>query len=105
PPRRPLLVREGLTQVSAWKALLAAGLGAPALLAQGVAITTEPFTFQDRMKWASVTAVSPKRMAGYAIASAISTASNAPPEYGPHWDGYGKRVGIRLSTGATGLFM
>jgi hypothetical protein len=44
-------------------------------------------------------------MAGYVISSAISTASNAPPEYGPHWDGYAKRVGLRMSTGATGTMM
>jgi hypothetical protein len=65
----------------------------------------EEFGFKERVEWASRTAVSPRRIAGYAISSAISTASNAPPEYGPHWDGYGKRVGIRMSTGATGLFM
>jgi hypothetical protein len=64
-----------------------------------------PFPFEDRMKWAAVTAVSPKRLAGYVVSSAIATATNDPPEYGPHWEGYGKRIGLRLSTGATGLFM
>jgi hypothetical protein len=68
-------------------------------------LAPEPFSFSKRLKWASRSAVGPSRLAGYAIASAISTAGNAPPEYGPHWDGYAKRVGLRLSTGATGLMM
>jgi hypothetical protein len=63
------------------------------------------FTFQQRMEWASRNAVSLRRVAGYAVSSAIATATNSPREYGPHWDGYGKRVGLRMSTGATGLFM
>lgn len=63
------------------------------------------FTFEQRLKWASVNAVSARRLAGYAISSAISTGTNSPSEYGPHWDGFGKRVGMRMSTGATGLMM
>lgn len=60
-------------------------------------------TFEDRMRWAAGNAVSPRRFAGNAISSALGTWANSPVEYGPHWDGYAKRVGLRLSTGATGL--
>ena len=65
----------------------------------------EPMSFPQRIEWAATTAVSPKRIAGYMISSGISTAMNSPHEYGPHWDGYGKRVGLRASTGATGLML
>src|SRR6185503_8822097 len=63
------------------------------------------FTLEKRVEWAAISAVSARRIAGYAISSGISTGSNSPHEYGPHWDGYGKRVGMRMSTGATGLMM
>jgi len=29
--------------------------------------------------------------------AALGTAANNPKEYGPHWEGFGKRYGIRLS--------
>ena len=32
-----------------------------------------------------------------AFTAAIQTAQNSPEEYGPHWDGYGKRFGLRLT--------
>jgi hypothetical protein len=70
-----------------------------------VVSTPTRFTVPQRIEWAAKNAVGPKRLAGYVISSAISTASNAPPEYGPHWDGFGKRVGLRMSTGATGSMM
>ena len=65
----------------------------------------KPFTMGERFKWAAVSAVSPRRSAGYLISSALSTAGNSPEEYGPHWDGFGKRLAIRASTGATGLML
>jgi len=66
----------------------------------------EPFTsFSQRFKWAARSAVSPQRSAGYVFSSAITTASNSPEEYGPHWDGFGKRIGLRMSTGATGIML
>ena len=73
--------------------------------AQVVAGTGEPFKLRQRIQWAAKTAVSPRRFAGYTVSSAISTATNSPREYGPHWEGYGKRIGLRMSTGATGLMM
>jgi hypothetical protein len=35
----------------------------------------------------------------------MSTAANQPHEYGPHWDGFAKRIGLRATTGATGLML
>ncbi|MEP7351739.1 MAG: hypothetical protein ABI824_00765 [Acidobacteriota bacterium] len=73
---------------------------------QSTASSTQPeFTFRNRMKWVGKSAISTNRLAGYAFSSALATDRNKPKEYGPHWDGYGKRIGLRLSTGATGLLM
>src|SRR5437868_4070697 len=65
----------------------------------------EPMSLKQRFRWAAKTAVSPRRMTSYMITSAIGTAENSPKEYGPHWDGLGKRFGLRVSTGATSLLV
>ncbi len=66
---------------------------------------SEPLTLSRRYKWAAWSSISPTRLAGYSVSSAISTMSNEPEEFGPHWDGFGKRVGLRLASGATGTMM
>jgi hypothetical protein len=68
------------------------------------AVTSQlkPFTATRRLKWATIGAVQPRKLIGYAFSSAISTGSDSPVEYGPHWDGFAKRVALRMSTGATG---
>jgi len=63
------------------------------------------FPFKERMRWAAITSVQPQRYAGYVISSGLTTLTNSPEEYGPHWDGWAERVGLRVSTGATGLFL
>jgi hypothetical protein len=57
------------------------------------------------MHWAATTSVHPQRFAGYVISSGLSTLTNSPEEYGQHWGGWAKRVGLRASTGATGLLL
>jgi hypothetical protein len=64
-----------------------------------------PLTLSQRYRWAARNALSPERLAGSAITSAWSTATNEPEEYGPHWGGYAKRIGLRVSSGATGTMM
>ena len=66
---------------------------------------SEPLTLSARYKWAARSSLSAPRLAGYAISSAWSTSTNKPEEYGPHWDGYAKRYGIRAANGATGILM
>lgn len=39
------------------------------------------------------------------ISAGLSTAQNKPSEYGPHWEGFGKRYGMRLTGVATGNLM
>jgi hypothetical protein len=66
---------------------------------------TERLTLSSRYRWAAKSSIGPARLAGSTITSALSTASNEPEEYGPHWDGFAKRVGLRLAGGATGTMM
>src|ERR1041384_6179563 len=54
-------------------------------------------TRKQRLEWFARSTVGPQSLASGLFTAAIGTASNSPREYGPHWDGYGKRYGIRLS--------
>ncbi|MCU1338161.1 MAG: hypothetical protein JWO19_3742 [Bryobacterales bacterium] len=64
-----------------------------------------PLTLSGRYRWVALNTLSAPRWAGYSISSAWSTMTNAPEEYGPHWDGFAKRVGMRVAVGATGSMM
>jgi hypothetical protein len=59
----------------------------------------------ERLKWFANSSAGPASLAGGAITSAFGTWSNSPREYGPHWEGYGKRNGMRLTGVATGNAM
>jgi hypothetical protein len=59
----------------------------------------------QRLKWATIATVGPASIGGGAITSAFSTWGNNPPEYGPHWDGWGKRQALRLGGASTSNFM
>jgi len=73
--------------------------------AAAFAQTLPPISTEVRVKWATIGTVGPANLAGGVISSGWSTFFNRPPEYGPHWDGFGKRLAIRASTGATGLML
>lgn len=62
-------------------------------------------TGEERAKWAVKTTIGPQSLAAGLFSSAISTAANSPEEYGTHWDGYGKRYGLRLTGVATSNLM
>jgi len=68
--------------------------------AAAFAQTLPPISTEVRVKWATIGTVGPANLAGGVISSGWSTFFNRPPEYGPHWDGFGKRYGIRLIDGA-----
>lgn len=74
-------------------------------LIAGAAAFSQPITQAQRLRWAAFSAVGAPSMAGGAFTSAIATAMNNPPEYGPHWDGFGKRNTLRLSGAATSSLM
>jgi len=93
------------------------GLSASAVCAQNTLVEPDtpalsatssqaaPLTLSARYRWAALSSVSASKLAGYSISSAWSTMTNKPVEYGPHWDGYAKRFGIRAANGATGTMM
>ena len=63
----------------------------------------KPATTQDKLRWFVSSTVSPSRLliAG-PISAGWGTLRDVPSEYGTHWDGFGKRNGMRLTGVATG---
>jgi len=59
----------------------------------------------DRFRWFLQSTAGPASLAGGAMSSAFGTALNMPKEYGPHWEGFGKRYGMRLTGISTGNAM
>ncbi len=49
------------------------------------------------MKWVVFSTVGPPSLVGGVISAGFGTLYNRPSEYGPHWEGFGKRYGIRLT--------
>jgi hypothetical protein len=85
----------GVRLVAIWLALTAAAL----------AQTTAPITSGERLVWFARSTVGPASLMGGAISAGFGTWTNQPHEYGPHWEGFGKRYGIRLTGVSTGNAM
>jgi hypothetical protein len=79
----------------------------PAPPADAVALSSAPpgytpLSLSRRYEWAALSGVGSSRIIGYSISSALATMNNDPEEYGPHWQGFGKRLGMRGANGAVG---
>ena len=63
----------------------------------------KPITGTQRFNWFVVSTVGPTSLllAG-PLSAAWGTALNSPREYGPGWEGFGKRYGMRLTGVSTG---
>jgi hypothetical protein len=61
----------------------------------------EPITGRQRMQWFVRSTVGAESLAAGTFSAGFGTARNRPEEYGPHWDGFGKRYGTRLTGVAT----
>lgn len=59
----------------------------------------------DRAGWVVDSTMGPASLAGGAISAGFGTAFNLPEEYGTHWEGFGKRYGMRLTGIATSNVM
>ncbi len=57
----------------------------------------QPISGQERARWVFRSTLGAKSLLGGVFFKGISTARNSPEEYGPHWDGFGKRYGMWLS--------
>jgi hypothetical protein len=65
-----------------------------------------PITPEERVHWFVKSTVGPGSLLLKGPFSAgITTAQNKPSEYGPHWEGFAKRYGMRLTGVATGSLM
>ena len=61
----------------------------------------ERISGKERLRWAVRGTLGPKSLLAGVFTEGQATAQNSPKEYGPHWDGFGKRYGIRLTSVAT----
>jgi hypothetical protein len=57
---------------------------------------------KGRLKWFVTSTVGPASLAGGVFSAGLGTALDRPWEYGPHWEGFGKRYGMRLTGVSTG---
>jgi hypothetical protein len=56
----------------------------------------EPLTPAERLKWFGRSSFGPTTMAFSLVTAGLSTWRNAPEEWGPGWEGFGKRYGSSL---------
>jgi hypothetical protein len=61
-----------------------------------------PITARQRLNWVLTSTIGPTSLAAGVFSAGFSTARNNPGEYGPHWAGFGKRYGMRLTGISTG---
>jgi hypothetical protein len=69
------------------------------------ASTYQPITARLRFKWFAQSTIGPESLAAGLFSAGFGTAINRPTEYGPHWDGFAKRYGMRLTGISTGNAM
>ncbi len=83
--------------------LLLLAFSANAQTSSGVVPDYKPITGQQRFNWFVVSTAGPTSLllAG-PLSAAWGTALNKPKEYGPGWEGFGKRYGMRLTGVSTG---
>jgi hypothetical protein len=65
----------------------------------------KPITPLGQLEWFTAATVGPKSLVGGLFSSGLGTALNSPHEYGTHWEGFGKRYGMRLTGISTGNAM
>ena len=78
--------------------------GAATALAQQTNVGTpapyRPITAAQRLEWFDNSTAGPVTLLGGVFSSGLLTWKNSPPEYGPHWEGFAKRNGLRVSGNA-----
>jgi hypothetical protein len=57
---------------------------------------------RGRIRWFVRSTVGGPSLLGGAFAAGLGTATDSPREYGPHWEGFGKRNAMRLTGISTG---
>jgi len=54
----------------------------------------QPITGRQRITWFAQSTVGPESLVAGLFSAGFGTALNRPIEYGPHWEGFGKRDGM-----------
>jgi hypothetical protein len=65
----------------------------------------QPITGGQRLNWVVKSTIGPVSLAAGLFSAGFGSAMNRPREYGPHWEGFGKRYGMRFTGIATGNAM
>lgn len=60
---------------------------------------------RGRLEWFTRSTVGLQSLTGGLLSAGLGTALDSPSEYGPHWEGFGKRYGMRLTGISTGNAM
>jgi hypothetical protein len=69
-------------------------------------VNYRPASGKDRAKWFVISTAGPlSLLAAGPISAGFGTGINRPKEYGPHWEGFGERYGMRLTGVSTGNAM
>src|SRR5262245_8846643 len=61
----------------------------------------QPITGRQRVKWVLVSPFEPENLLRGLFSAGLGTASNTPREHGPHWDGFAKSDGKRVTGRST----
>jgi len=64
-----------------------------------------PITGHERLRWVVKSTIGARTLSAGLFTAGFGTGVDRPKEYGPHWDGFGKRYGMRLTGIATGNAM
>ncbi len=72
---------------------------------QTLAADYRPITPHEDLRWFIASTVGAPHLAGAAFMSALGTALDRPPEYGPHWEGFADRFGMGMPGAFTGNAM
>ena len=62
----------------------------------------QPITQRQRVRWILDNTIGPETLTVGLFSAGIGTGRDAPHEYGPHWEGFGDRYGMRLTGVSTG---
>jgi hypothetical protein len=68
-------------------------------------VSHQPITYPQRLNWFLRSTVGPESLTAGLFTAGFGTGLDRPREYGPHWEGYGKRYGMRFTGVATGNVM
>ncbi len=60
----------------------------------------QPITARQRVEWVAKGTIGPEGLAGELFGAGWDTLFNQPKTYGPHWEGFGDRVGMSIAGNA-----